>query len=191
MKNKPAKKFFESTNYSIKQCDEKGCKEEGIFIAPKSPNSSEKYFFCLKHIKLYNKRWNFFAGKSQAEIYNFQKNDFFEGKPTFPFSDGMKSKIKFEFNYFADKEKLKFSEKRKKFEKVDKLIFNADVESSLRLMKLDKDFNENDLKKVYKQLVKKFHPDVKNNIKNKEKIIKKINNAYKLLLNFLKNNKCK
>ena len=47
------------------------------------------------------------------------------------------------------------------------------------------------LKKVYKQLVKKFHPDVKNNIKNKEKIIKKINNAYKLLFNFLKNNKCK
>mgnify|MGYP001264147712 FL=1 len=191
MKNKPAKKFFESTNYSIKQCDEKGCNEEGNFIAPKSPNSSEKYFFCLKHIKLYNKRWNFFAGKSQAEIYNFQKNDFFEGKPTFPFSDGMKSKIKFEFNYFVDKEKIKFSEKRKKFEKVDKLIFNADVESSLRLMKLNKDFNENDLKKVYKQLVKKFHPDVKNNIKNKEKIIKKINNAYKLLLNFLKNNKFK
>ena len=191
MKNKPAKKFFESTNYSNKQCDEKGCNEEGNFIAPKSPNSSEKYFFCLKHIKLYNKRWNFFAGKSQAEIYNFQKNDFFEGKPTSPFSDGMKSKIKFEFNYFVDKEKLKFSEKRKKFEKVDKLIFNADVESSLRLMKLNKDFNEKDLKKMYKQLVKKFHPDVKNNIKNKEKIIKKINNAYKLLFNFLKNNKCK
>ena len=42
-----------------------------------------------------------------------------------------------------------------------------------------------------KELVKKFHPDVKNNIKNKEKIIKKINNAYKLLFNFLKNNKCK
>ena len=191
MKNKPANKFFESTDYSIKKCDEKGCKEEGNFIAPKSPNSSEKYFFCLKHIKLYNKRWNFFAGKSQAEIYNFQKNDFFEGKPTFPFSDGVKSKIKFEFNYFVDNEKLKFSEKRKKFEKVDKLIFNADLENSLRVMKLNKDFNEEDLKKVYKQLVKKFHPDVKNNIKNKEKIIKKINNAYKLLFNFLKNNKCK
>ena len=191
MKNKPAKKIFESSDYSIKKCDEKGCNEEGNFIAPKSPNSSEKYFFCLKHIKLYNKRWNYFAGKSQAEIYDFQKNDFFEGKPTFPFSDGVKSKIKFEFNYFVDNEKLKFSEKRKKFDKVDKLIFNADVESSLRLMKLNKDFNENDLKKVYKQLVKKFHPDVKNNIKNKEKIIKKINNAYKLLFNFLKNNKCK
>ncbi len=88
MKNKPAKKFFESTNYSTKQCDEKGCNEEGSFIAPKSPNNREKYFFCLKHIKLYNKRWNFFAGKSQAEIYNFQKNDFLKVNQLFLFLMG-------------------------------------------------------------------------------------------------------
>ena len=56
MKNKPAKKFFESTNYSTKQCDEKGCNEEGNFIAPKSPNNNEKYFFCLKHIKIFASR---------------------------------------------------------------------------------------------------------------------------------------
>ena len=53
MKNKPAKKIFESTKFQIKKCDEKGCNEEGSFIAPKSPNSNEKYFFCLKHIKIY------------------------------------------------------------------------------------------------------------------------------------------
>ena len=103
----------------------------------------------------------------------------------------MRSKIKFEFNYFTDKEKIKFSEKRKRFEKDDKLIFNADVENSLKLFKLDRDFNENDLKKIYKQLVKKYHPDVINSIKDKENMIKKINNAYKLLFNILKNNKCK
>ena len=76
-------------------------------------------------------------------------------------------------------------------EKDDKLIFNADVENSLKLFKLDRDFNENDLKKIYKQLVKKYHPDVINSIKDKENMIKKINNAYKLLFNILKNNKCK
>jgi len=103
----------------------------------------------------------------------------------------MRSKIKFEFNYFVDKEKIKFSEKRKRFEKDGKLILNADVENSLKLFKLDRDFNENDLKKIYKQLVKKCHPDVINSIKDKENMIKKINNAYKLLFNILKNNKCK
>ena len=55
MKNKLANKFFESSSFTNKKCDEKGCNEDGKFIAPKSPNSGEKYFFCLKHIKLYNK----------------------------------------------------------------------------------------------------------------------------------------
>ena len=186
MKNKLAKKFFESSSFTNKKCDEKGCNEDGKFIAPKSPNSGEKYFFCLKHIKLYNKRWNFFAGKSQREIYNFQKNDFFEGRPTFPFSEGMNSKIKFEFDYFINKEKLKFNQKRKKFEKNKNRILNSEINESLRIFKLEENFNEKDLKTLYKQLVKKYHPDVKNNIRNKENMIKKINNAYKLLLNFLK-----
>ena len=83
--NKPT--FVESDNgKKIRLCQEKGCLNEGEYIAPKSPNSKEKYFFCLDHIKIYNKRWNYFAGKSQKQIYDFQKNDLFEGRPTRPFS---------------------------------------------------------------------------------------------------------
>ena len=74
----------------------------GNMLAPKSPNSNEKYIFCLEHIKEYNKRWNFFAGKSQNQIYEYQKNDFFIGRPTRPFSKGHSSKIKFEFEYSFD-----------------------------------------------------------------------------------------
>ena len=71
--------FFDNDS-SIKICDEVNCQEIGEYEAPKTPNGKEKYTFCLKHIKIYNKRWNYFAGKSQQEIYDFQKNDFFEGK---------------------------------------------------------------------------------------------------------------
>ena len=70
--NKPT--FAESDNgKKIRLCQEKGCLNEGEYEAPKSPNSKEKYFFCLHHIKIYNKRWNYFAGKSQKQIYDFQK----------------------------------------------------------------------------------------------------------------------
>ena len=186
MKNKPAKKIFENTNYSIKKCDEKGCTEDGNFVAPKSPNSNEKYFFCLKHIKLYNKRWNFFAGKSQAEIYNFQKNDFFEGKPTRPFTNGSASKIKFQFKYFFDNQKIKFRKKTKRFENNSNSSLNESIESSLITLDLEPDVNQNQLKKKYKMLVKKYHPDVKNNLANKEMKIKEINKAYKILQKFVK-----
>lgn len=186
MKNKPTNKFFRETISSPKKCDYKDCLEDGIYSAPKSPNSKEKYFFCLKHIKDYNKRWNYFAGKSQNEIYNFQKNDFFEGRPTFPFSQGVNSKIKFEFSFMFDKEKIQFKERGKRFEKSYDLGFNNEINDSLKLFKLDHAYSSNDLKQRYKELVKKYHPDVKNNIKNKEKMIKKINNAYKILFNHTK-----
>ena len=62
--------FFQNEDCE-KKCDEINCDQAGEYYAPKSPNSSEKYVFCLKHIKLYNKRWNYFAGKSQNEISKY------------------------------------------------------------------------------------------------------------------------
>jgi len=91
-----------------KSCDVIGCKNPGGYEAPKSPNSKEKYSFCLSHVKEYNKRWNFFAGKSQSQIHDYQKNDFFIGRPTRPFSKGVSSKIKFEFEYYFDNDTLNF-----------------------------------------------------------------------------------
>ena len=64
----------------------------GITEVSKSPNSKEKYTFCLKHVKEYNKRWNFFVEKLKNQIYEYQKNDFFIGRPTRPFSQGDKFK---------------------------------------------------------------------------------------------------
>lgn len=183
MKNKSNNKFFGNTISPVKECDEKNCDENGDFIAPKSPNSNEKYFFCLKHIKLYNKRWNFFAGKSQNEIYKYQKNDFFEGRPTYPFSRGASSKIKFEFNFKFEKDSIGFKERSKRFVNDNVISLNGDFKKALNIFKLDRNFNKEDLKRKYKVLVKKYHPDVKNKIKNKEKKIKEINNAYKILIN--------
>ena len=53
-------------------------------------------------------------------------------------------------------------------------------------MNLKVDVNSCQLKVRYKNLVKKYHPDVKNNIKDKEKKMKEINKAYKVLQKFVK-----
>ncbi len=179
--------FFKK-DCNIRQCDEVNCEKIGEYLAPKSPNSSEKYFFCLEHIKLYNKRWNYFAGKSQKEIYDFQKNDFFEGKPTKPFSkNGSASKIKFQFKYFFDKQKMKFKKKNKTQENNINSKLNEKIESSLTILGLKANVTEDQLKRKYKSLVKKYHPDVKNNLLNKEMKMKNINKAYKIIQNFVKN----
>ena len=189
MKKKATDSYIFPDKREEKKCDEKNCNEPGEFFAPKSPNSSEKYLFCSKHVKLYNKRWNFFAGKSQNEIYEYQKNDMFEGKPTNPFSKGSSSKIKFEFNLIFDTQKLKFRKRRKGFKNKENYSFNEQIENSLNILKLNSNFNEDQLKARYKKLVKKYHPDVKNNINNKEKKMKEINKAYKILQK-LSSNRC-
>ena len=186
MKNKSINKSnFFGLKTNKKKCDEINCEEYGEYLAPKSPNSSEKYYFCLKHIQSYNKRWNYFAGKSQKEIYDFQKNDFFEGKPTRPFSKGSESKIKFQFRYVIDKHKIKFRKKRKRFENKQNCSLNEQIERSLITLNLKPDVNEEQLKKKYKTLVKKYHPDVNNDIDNKEMKMKEINKAYKILQKFV------
>ena len=181
--NKPT--FVESDNgKKIRLCQEKGCLNEGEYEAPKSPNSKEKYFFCLHHIKIYNKRWNYFAGKSQKQIYDFQKNDFFEGRPTRPFSYGYSSKIKFEFEYSLDEEKIKFKRKNKSFYRSKKN--NTKLQNALNIFSLSDDFSEKILKKRYKELVKKYHPDLNRSFLNKDSKIKEINNAYNFLLQLAK-----
>jgi hypothetical protein len=183
--NKP--NLIESHNgKKIRLCHEKGCLNEGEYEAPKSPNSKEKYFFCLHHIKIYNKRWNYFAGKSQKQIYDFQKNDFFEGRPTRPFSSGYGSKIKFEFEYSIDQEKIKFKRKNNSFFRNKKN--NSKVQNALKIFSLSDDFSEKILKKRYKELVKKYHPDLNRNFLNKDSKIKEINNAYNFLLQLAKDN---
>ena len=183
--NKPT--FIESDNgKKIRLCQEKGCLNEGEYEAPKTPNSKEKYFFCLHHIKIYNKRWNYFAGKSQKQIYDFQKNDFFEGRPTRPFSYGYSSKIKFEFEYSLDEEKIKFKRKNKSLYRSKKN--NTKLQNALNIFSLSDDFSEKILKKRYKELVKKYHPDLNRNFLNKDSKIKEINNAYNFLHQLAKYN---
>ncbi len=189
MKKKSNKPIFLESNdgKKIRLCQEKNCFNEGEYIAPKSPNSKEKYFFCLEHIKIYNKRWNYFAGKSQKQIYDFQKNDFFEGRPTRPFSYGYDSKIKFEFEYGLNHEKIKFKKKNKSFFCNNKKS-NSKVQKALKLFSLSDDFSEKILKKRYKELVKKYHPDLNRSFLNKDSKIKEINNAYNFLLQLTKDN---
>ena len=54
---------------SVYICDHKNCSEIGKFKAPKSRlKLNEYYFFCLKHIKSYNKSWDFYKGLTVDQI---------------------------------------------------------------------------------------------------------------------------
>ena len=57
-------------------CDWENCKKIGSYKAPFEKDNSRKYrLLCLEHIKIFNKKWNYFADMSNEEIEYFIKSD--------------------------------------------------------------------------------------------------------------------
>ena len=54
---------------SARQCDNLGCNGSGDYIA-KSKNGKIN-FYCIEHIKLHNKNYNFFSDMTEEEIIDF------------------------------------------------------------------------------------------------------------------------
>ena len=51
----------------VRLCDRHGCEEPGDCPAPKSPNSPDRWYFCVQHAGEYNRGWNYFEGLSAEE----------------------------------------------------------------------------------------------------------------------------
>ena len=158
-------------------CEWENCKENGKFKAPLEKDNSKNYkWLCERHIKLFNKNWNYFEGMAQHEIENFVKSDLTWHRPTQKFgsSDNFfnilwNNALSDKFNLFKE-EKIfnnlkdrKLSEKDKDAFKIMELKFNADWSS---------------IQKKFKTLVKKFHPDRNAGNKQFEDKLKKITLAY-------------
>ncbi len=158
-------------------CDWSNCKELGEYKAPVERDNSKKFrMLCLKHVKEFNKNWNYFSGMSDNQIMNFLKSDMTWHKPTqsFTSSDNFfkvlwnntlkdefdNKKIKSDFNYMRQ---FKFDNKDiKAFE-----ILGLSV--GMKWMKIHEKF---------KTLVKKFHPDMNLGNKKYEEKLKLITLAY-------------
>ena len=181
---------WEKTHY--KKCDSPKCNEKGEYRAPKSRAMLNKYFyFCLDHIKEYNKSWDFYKGMSVEQIENSMKNDTFWDRPSWPLKNSFKN-IFDEFNeYVEDFVKNDDDKINNTYFKNKLLDESLTVEEAKALKELDlkMPISLEKIKKNYKKLVKIFHPDVNGNNKDAEEKFKQINESYKLLLKkFIKKN---
>ena len=54
---------------NFRRCDHHLCEEEGKFPAPQSRHKiREYYWFCLDHVRDYNRKWDYYAGMKPEEI---------------------------------------------------------------------------------------------------------------------------
>uniref|UniRef100_UPI00366B3A92 hypothetical protein n=1 Tax=Brachybacterium conglomeratum TaxID=47846 RepID=UPI00366B3A92 len=67
------------------QCQWEGCEKTGSHKAPAGRNHEGQYlYFCIEHVRAYNKNFNYFSGLSNKDIAKFQKDALTGHRPTWP-----------------------------------------------------------------------------------------------------------
>ena len=168
-------------------CDWSNCKKAGNYKAPIEKDNSKKFrLLCLEHIKIFNKKWNYFANMTNEEIEYFIKSDLTWHKPTKSFNSSENFFNILWNNALEDKLNIFESSNFKNFKK-DKLT--STDRDALDIMGLKYEAKWEEIQKKFKSLVKKYHPDKNLGSKKFEDKLKKITLAYsKLKMTIGKNN---
>ena len=157
-------------------CESLGCKEVGKYKAPAEKDNSKNFrWLCEKHIKSFNKNWNYFEGMSQKEIEGFLKSDITWHRPTQKFSSAD--------NFFnilwnnALSDKFSIFKENGKIYSTNKNLCEKDKDAFI-IMGLELNADWQTVQTKFKTLVKKFHPDKHSGNKMYEDKLKKITLAY-------------
>lgn len=167
------RKKSESVESSGYRCNWAGCLNEGNFRAPRSRDNMREYqWFCEEHIVEFNKKWNYFEGMNEAEIYAFQRDATTGHRPTWRM-DQMKGNPNAKLEealgrMFGDTPSYR----------ADAKPIGAREKDALAVLDLEHPSDKAKIKAQYRELVKKYHPDVNRGNTLAEETFKRITRAY-------------
>ncbi len=169
--------------YSMKIiCDWNNCFEIGEYRAPIEKDNSKNYrFLCLKHVKEFNRNWNYFAGMNDDEVIDFLKSDMTWHKKTQSFSSS-DSFFKVLWNNVLN-DGTEHENLRDKFINKNKLTFSQNDIKAFGILGVKVGLKWDKIQEKFKKLVKKFHPDINLGDKSFEEKLKVITLAYTQLKN--------
>ena len=168
-------------------CEWDKCSKTGMYKAPVEKDNSRKFrLFCLEHIKIFNKNWNYFSDMNENEIEYFIKSDLTWHKPTKIFGSSENFFNILWGNALEDKFNIFKNSNHKDFKKTN---LSEKDRYALEILGLKCETKWPDIQKKFKTLVKKYHPDKNHGSKKYEDILKKVTLAYsqlKLSINKIK-----
>ena len=155
-------------------CDHPGCQEAGEYRAPKDRSLKSHYWFCLKHVQEYNSKWNYYDGIDEAEEQAQEKHH-----RRFRFG----SKVKYNFGFDINGNFELYDDYSPDYSVISEARFTKEERTCLKILEIDiAELDVDILKKQYKKMVKKYHPDLNQGDKNAEENFKIMSTAYKSLL---------
>lgn len=161
-----------------RHCDRPGCEEPGEHRAPKTRGEAPDYYwFCLEHVREYNKQWDYFSGMSREEIEDFQKDAAFGHRPTWS------QQMRASWNTHTLHTRLReFMHGTGNGEKHYPPPIPEKYRKALDILDLAHPVARPEIKARYKVLVKQYHPDVNQGDKMAEERFKTITASYRLLI---------
>jgi curved DNA-binding protein CbpA len=174
-------------------CQWDGCDKPGAHRAPVGRNAEGQFFmFCFEHVKDYNKGYNYFSGLSDGEIARYQKEAVTGHRPTWtvgvnktakdsPLHSTLRSgsasaqaRMKDPFGFVSQGRGSgpRFQQTRK-LKTLEAKAFET--------LGLGANAKEDEIKRRYKELVKKHHPDANGGDRGSEERFRAVIQAYQLL----------
>ena len=162
-------------------CEMPGCQESAEFKAPKDRSLDGYYSFCIEHVQEYNKAWDYFSGMAQSDIEDHMVRSTLGDRPTWRYDNhaGMESELHQKawdaYNFGAgpsDGAGAHYSAQND---------YNNPEREAMAIMGLEPPLSLDIIKKRYKELAKKHHPDLNGKDPESEELLKRINMSYTIL----------
>jgi hypothetical protein len=177
----------------VQMCEMPGCDKPGTHKAPKSrENTREHRWLCMPHVRQVNETWNYFAGMNEAEVSQFQRDAATGHRPTWKLKDRQSTswqargeKGRFSGNtedtyaVFEDGKAARVASDAKGGSR--KRILGKLQTDALTALGLGLEVSLNEVKARYKELVKRYHPDVNGGDRSAEERLAQVIRAYGVL----------
>lgn len=170
-----------------KSCEMPGCRLHADHRAPKDRALSDYYWFCLDHVKEYNNAWNFFSGMNESEVEQHIHNSFYGDRPTWRYDmnkggpeDFLYRKAWQTYNFTDKNPEDEDAKARNKTHQAGAQPLTPEREA-LSIMGLQEPVTLEEIKRRYKTLAKKHHPDLNGGCSESEELLKRVNMAYTIL----------
>lgn len=170
---------------AARACDHPGCASDGEYRAPKARDRLNEYFwFCLDHVREYNKAWDYYAGMNADQIESEVRRDTTWQRPTWPLGfwavqekflrDRVTKGFGFEFGRESGQGKAEEQAQRRQTARTPE-------EEALAVLDLTPPVDFARIKARYRELAKLHHPDANGGNRAAEERLKDINLAYNTL----------
>lgn len=161
-------------------CEVPGCRLHGDFRAPRARDQLDQYrWFCLEHVREYNKNWDYFAGLPPEQIEAHIRADTIWRRPVWPLGGRRGSGPQIH-------DPLGLSDDAGLAERPPPRMDGSEQltpaeHDALAALELSWPITRAAVKSRYKELVKIHHPDANGGARAAEERLKEINSAYSTL----------